>query len=275
MHPGRRAPEGEDVNDDLPTKGAPVPLSTRSRRFAAGLTLSLAVTATAAACGDDGGSTAAPSTTAAGAVPTAACDALTALSGALAGDPSGAGPVIDAFESTAPSALTDDAKVIADTYRGLLGPDGDPAAFAQPAFQAADEAVSGAYFAGCNLADRLDVTGVDYGYEGIPRTVDAGRVGFTFTNGTTHELPHEMVLMKRNPGTDETAHELLMLPRDEQQQKLTMAGVVFVDHPGAHASALLDVTPGRYVVLCMIPMGEDETGPTHAMSGMVAEFEAA
>src|SRR3546814_3124283 len=73
----------------------------RPRRLLLGLALSLAVTG-AAACGDDDDEAGADTDTTdqlggEAAMPAEACDAYVGLSGAMAGDPSAAGDVIDAF----------------------------------------------------------------------------------------------------------------------------------------------------------------------------------
>src|SRR3546814_19368871 len=93
----------------------------------------------------------------------------------MAGDPSAAGDVIDAFVGSAPDGLSQDAATMAATY-GAMAEGGDPAAFSEPEFVAASAAVADAYFAGCDTATALDVSGIDYGFEGIPAEIDAGRV---------------------------------------------------------------------------------------------------
>jgi hypothetical protein len=243
---------------------------TRHRRLAGGLALTLALGGVLAACGDDDDAT---DSGAAAAVSPEACDDLTALSGALAGDPSGAEPVIAAFEGSAPDDLADHASALAGAYRELAG-GGEPSAFGTPAVVAASGEIADAYFEGCDLAAELEVDGVDYGFEGLPAQVDAGRVGLRFTNRTEHDEAHEMVLFRKNPGTTETAEELLALPEEESMSKVTMTGVVFADQPDQTAVAMYDLEPGQYVAVCFIPVGGGEDGPPHFTSGMLAEFEA-
>jgi hypothetical protein len=132
--------------------------------------------------------------------------------------------------------------------------------------------VADVYFAGCETAAELDVRGIDYGFEGLPTEVDAGRVAIRFTNETEHDEAHEMVLFRRLPGTDETVEELLALPEEEAMAKMAMAGVVFADAPGSEAIAMLDLEAGDYIALCFIPTGGGEDGPPHFTSGMVAEL---
>jgi hypothetical protein len=99
-------------------------------------------------------------------------------------------------------------------------------------------------------------------------------VGLRFTNETEAGEAHELVLFRKDPGTTETAEELLALPEEESMGKITMAGVVFADQPDQTAVAMYDLEPGQYVAVCFIPVGGGEDGPPHFTSGMVAEFEA-
>jgi hypothetical protein len=234
-------------------------------------TLSLA--GLAAACGDD--DAASPTTTAgaSASVSTEACDAYTALAGAMTGDPSALPGIVATFEATAPGALRTAAGKVGDTFTSMAT-DGDPSVLSDPAYTTAAGKVADAYLDGCELSQVLDVKGVDYAFEGVPATIDAGRVGIRFTNASTHHEAHELVVFKRNEGTTEPVDELLALPEDQVMSKLTMAGVAFADHPDAQAATMVDLEPGRYVAICMIPVGGGEDGPPHAMSGMVAEFEA-
>jgi hypothetical protein len=248
----------------------------RTRRITLGLALSLALTA--AACGDDddtstdtGDETTVPDADAAE-VSVEACDAYVGLSGAMLGDPAAAGDLFAAFESTAPEDLADDAATVVATYT-TLAEGGDPSAFAEPEYVAASTAVADAYFEGCDTVAELDVQGVDYGFEGLPAEVAAGRVALRFTNATEHEEPHELVLFQIQDGVTESIDELLALPEEEAGAKMAPAGVLFVDTPGAEAAAMLDLEPGRYAAVCFIPIGGGEDGAPHFTGGMVAELE--
>src|SRR3546814_11534287 len=99
----------------------------------------------------------------------------------MAGDPSAAGDVIDAFVGSAPDGPSQAAATMAATY-GAMAEGGDPAAFSEPEFVAAPAAVAAAYFAGSDTANPLAVSRLHSGLDGIPADVHAGR-------GRTH-LPH-------------------------------------------------------------------------------------
>lgn len=242
----------------------------RTRRLALALSLGLAVTATAA-CSDDDGSQAAeaaPDT----AVTPEACDAYAGLGSAQMGDPAEVAGIVEEFESTAPSGLADDAATVGESFT-TVADGGDPATFDEPDHQEAAAAIADAYFAGCDTVAELDVKGVDYGFEGLPEELEAGRVAIRFTNATEHDEPHELLLFRIDDGVTEPVEELLELPEEEAFEKITPVGGVFVDAPGNEAAALLDLEPGRYGAVCFIPIGGGEDGPPHFTGGMVAELE--
>src|SRR5690606_12188029 len=147
--------------------------------------------------------------------------------------------------------------------------------FDEPDHQAAAAAVADAYFAGCDTVAELDVQGVDYGFEGLPSQVEAGRVALRFTNATEHDEPHELLLFRLNDGVTESIEDLLALPEDEPFSMITPVAGVFVDAPGNEAAALVDLVPGRYGAVCFIPIGGGEDGPPHFTGGMLAELEVA
>lgn len=254
------------------------------RRLAIGLALSLGLLV--AACGDDEPDDAIEDTATDGVVdpgtggrrnlgtdmPDEACDSYVALTSALAGDPSGIGAVVDTFTAAAPGHLADAAATVGEAY-GALGEGGDPSVFDDSDYVEAASEIASAYIGGCSTVDVLDVKGVDYGFEGIPDEVPAGRVGIRFTNATEHDEAHEMVLFRRNEGATEPVDELLALPEEEAFAKLTMAGVVFADHPDQEVNAMWDLEAGDYIAVCFIPTGGGEDGPPHFVGGMVDEFK--
>ena len=140
--------------------------------------------------------------------------------------------------------------------------------------------------------DSIEITGVDYGFEGFPESVAIG-TELTFANGSDVEY-HEMAVMRINDDEERSAEELLALG-DEAMASLTFVGVAAAA-PGETGTVVdgdLTLTePGRYVATCFIPVGADpevvekafsgegeQDGPPelgdgapHAMEGMIAEF---
>jgi hypothetical protein len=143
-------------------------------------------------------------------------------------------------------------------------------------------------------ADAVEVTLVDYGYEGLPDSVAAG-TKFTVTNSSTAEL-HEFVAFKLPESETRSAEELLALPEEEGQAAIGgPPATVLLAPPGGGEmiEAVGDGTlsePGRYLVACFIPTGANpqefleasgesqegppqvEGGPPHFTKGMRAEI---
>jgi len=142
--------------------------------------------------------------------------------------------------------------------------------------------------------DTVEVTAIDYGYEGLPETMAAG-TQLTLTNSSTTEL-HELVAFLLAEDEERSAEEIAALPEAE-------LGALFAGEPATVLLALPDggdMIPavgdgtisesGRYVVFCAIPVGADpqeylaaaeaseggppqvEGGPPHFVEGMYGEF---
>ncbi|MDW3214949.1 MAG: hypothetical protein R8G01_13180 [Ilumatobacteraceae bacterium] len=136
------------------------------------------------------------------------------------------------------------------------------------------------------------IDGVDYHFEHVPESVDAGtRLGFRNTSAS--EL-HELVAFRVD--SDMPLAELLTLPPDELEATLGAPITVLLQPPGAPEPimAVGDGTltdPGRYVLMCFIPIGADPDeylaavaaagggkpegvagGPPHFTGGMFAEL---
>ncbi len=142
-------------------------------------------------------------------------------------------------------------------------------------------------------AATVEVTAVDYGYQGLPDSVEAG-TRFTLANTSTAEL-HEFVAMRIPDEETRSIEELVGL--SEEEQRTVFSGepaTVLVTPPGGEMiQALGDGTideAGRYAVACFIPTGADpqeflqamqeseggppdvEGGPPHVTKGMYAEL---
>jgi plastocyanin len=141
-------------------------------------------------------------------------------------------------------------------------------------------------------AEAVEITGVDYAFEGVPTTAEPGTT-FTFSNSSESEA-HELVLFQIPEGEERPIEELLLLP-DEEAESIVGAplGVAFAmpNEDGETVMGELTVEePGRYVMLCFIPVGADPEvvaeamqgageeapdlgdGPPHFVEGMSAEF---
>lgn len=140
----------------------------------------------------------------------------------------------------------------------------------------------------------IPVTAADYSFTGLPATAKAG-TKFTMHNASTKEF-HEMVMIRIPDNEKRSVQELAALPEAEADAIFANVepAAVLVAPPGADANAALGdgivAEPGRYAVVCFIPVGADpkavETamtdpngtgppdlgdGPPHVTKGMYAE----
>jgi plastocyanin len=99
----------------------------------------------------------------------------------------------------------------------------------------------------------VEVSGVDYAFEGLPTSLPAG-TSLTFTNDGVEV--HEMIVVKIND-EDATLEELQALPEEEAAELAEFKGFLF-SFPGTSADGSIAVdAPGRYVAFCQIHQGSD------------------
>ncbi len=219
----------------------------------------LLLAAVATACGDDAES-----------MSTAACDRYAELQAGFFGDPSALGAAATAFGEAAPDSLEEDVGVVVAAFNS-----DDPSAMSTPEFAAANERVGAAVFDDCDSVVALDVSGIDYAFDGLPSSISSGRVAVRLANDTASGQPHELVILTGADG--QAADELRDLPMEQLMQQARPVGLVFVEQPGAAATTLVDLEPGSYLVICTLPVAENGEQPdgdapptdTHAHHGMV------
>ena len=263
-------------------------------------TVPVAATVTCAAlmlvaCGDDSDDTArsdSPTTTSSSAS-TEFCDASLAIE--LAPEPeidfesatedeivaavSGFGadvmrPLADDIVATAPPAIAADVDALSAAIDDLAG--GDLQAMDTPEVGAASERFDAFVDDECGWTS-LSVSATDYAFTGIPAELEAGPTRFRLTNDGLEA--HEVLILRRNPGTDQPIEELLSLSDDEAFALVTPVGNPAFATPGGSESVAFDLTPGAYIALCFIPVGmvDESSVPApdalpHAAHGMTVEF---
>jgi plastocyanin len=140
----------------------------------------------------------------------------------------------------------------------------------------------------------VSVDGVDYAYENLPAEIEAGTT-LTFTNQSTAEF-HEMVVIRIPDEETRSVEELAQLPEEESDAIFanSMPALVSVAPPGEEGMPVVGdgviSEPGRYAVVCFIPIGADPQavmdamqsesstppdlgdGPPHVTAGMYAEL---
>ena len=147
---------------------------------------------------------------------------------------------------------------------------------------------------GATAEGTLDVTAVDYAFEGVPATAKVGAT-VQLENSSEREL-HEFVAIKLPDTEKRPAADLVKLPQAEQQAlSQGPPAMVVIAPPGGkpQINAVGDASfaePGRYLIMCAIPTGADPAaymaaaqqatdgppnvpgGPPHFTAGMFADI---
>ena len=125
-------------------------------------------------------------------------------------------------------------------------------------------------------ATPVTVTATDYEFDGVDALAAGGSFGVTFVNDGT-EL-HELVVVRLADDEERPLEEIIA---SGEEPEMTEIGVALAC-PGNESAVNLELSdPGRYVAICMVPVGatpeatEEPQGPPHASQGMVFEFEIA
>src|SRR5690606_14356274 len=86
-------------------------------------------------------------------------------------------------------------------------------------------------------AEAIEVTGVDYAFEGVPETVEPG-TSFTFRNDSAVEV-HELILFQIPEGEERSLDELLALPEEEANAIVGEPLGVSVALPGEEGESMM------------------------------------
>ena len=177
-------------------------------------------------------------------------------------------PAVRDVRDAAPPTVVDDVSSLL-----VLLDEMGPAALDAPEFIKLNTRINMAAIDDCNV-NALDVTAIDHAYEDAPTTIKAGPVGFRFRNAGMQD--HEMLLLRKNDGTEESFDELLRLPRQEIEEKVTGFGTYFAA-PGDTEARIVTLPAGAFLMVCTLPAepadGEsDSQGSPHFMLGMTHEF---
>jgi plastocyanin len=129
-------------------------------------------------------------------------------------------------------------------------------------------------------ADVLQVTAVEYAFEGLPTSVPAG-TSVGMTNGGAEV--HELVIVRVADDVTQSLEELMAMEGDPMELGLVeqVGEMPLFAAPGATAEGSLTLErEGRYVAICFIPQGLTDMsllanlGPDADPSAMPAELQA-
>ena len=124
---------------------------------------------------------------------------------------------------------------------------------------------------------RLEIDAINYAFEGISKSMDAGIKVVKFTNAGDNA--HEANFFRINDGVTDSLKDLASLPEAEALKKVTPIAHVGAD-PGKTSWTSIDMSrPGRYGVICFVSQGmtsmsdtAHQSGTPHAALGMQQEF---
>lgn len=180
----------------------------------------------------------------------------------------GLAPTFQTIADNAPADLAAPVEELNAAVQGLTT--GDAEAFnANSTFATYSTFLSGAVEA-CAF-ETLAVTTIDYAFEGLPETIEAGTVAFEVTN-TSEAEEHELVIFRKADGEALSFEEILNLGEEEAGDKIVFTGAGFAPLGGPPGSVLATLEPGSYAAVCFLPVGGAEDAPPHFVQGMLQEF---
>ncbi len=105
------------------------------------------------------------------------------------------------------------------------------------------------YAADTCAAEQLTVTGTEYRFEGMARTLPSGRAALRFTNAGAET--HELILQYREPAESRSFDRLEEDPGDALDPTIAYLHAA----PGETDTQVFDFQPGNYRMLCQVPKG--------------------
>jgi uncharacterized cupredoxin-like copper-binding protein len=123
----------------------------------------------------------------------------------------------------------------------------------------------------------LDVSAVDYEFQGMPGTVKAGPTSILFANHAKDEF-HELNVMRVNEDASMSVDEIMAaIHKDANAAEQQIDDqVTFVANtgapPGQTAATTTSLTKGEYLIACFVPVGGKDGAPPHAQMGMMQRF---
>jgi hypothetical protein len=168
---------------------------------------------------------------------------------------------------SAPAPVLDAARTIAAIIAA-----GDPKELGSDEGTEARQTIDSYVIANCGFRV-APVTGIDYEFQGVPEVFEAGIVAFQFANAADEE-DHELLVVRVKRGVKTSAKKLLRLPDEKLAGKIVVIG-------GASAAAgetdvtIVNLKPGRYLLVDTLPVGGKKNGKPHWKRGMYAQFRVA
>ncbi len=118
---------------------------------------------------------------------------------------------------------------------------------------------------------RIDVSGFDYRFEGIPSVLVGGNI-FSFEFKNQGKEVHELVLFRLHDEPTEPIDVIFSQGEKQAQAKAKLLGGTSA-LSGQSAFQVARLEPGRYAAVCFIPVSSGAKGPPHFSKGELTEFQ--
>ncbi len=177
-------------------------------------------------------------------------------------------PLVNEIEPLVPPEIKRDADLLIASTR-TVAQTGDFSVFEKPEVQAAEQRLHAYDLQNCGWK-RIDVTGTEYAFQGVPSSLPAGATSFELAN--RGKEAHEIVVLRIKDEVTESLEELLKLPEEQARQKVDVMGSSSDVPPGEPGYVVADLKKGRYGLACFLPVGGGQEGPPHVTRGMFAAF---
>ena len=176
-------------------------------------------------------------------------------------------------QNVAPPEIAADVQSIAGLIQSAIQSQQDPSQ--NPTFEQNLSTINQYRYNSCGYK-QVQVTGIEYEFQGLPKTLPAGKTAIQLTD-TGAEL-HMLDLFRIK--TKDPLKKLLALPQKDVAKKVQDLGSADVTTLGGTAYVFADLKPGRYGAACFFPVGatsldalRNGKGAPHWKEGMYQEVK--
>jgi len=175
--------------------------------------------------------------------------------------------------NVAPPEVAADVQSIQGIIQSALQSKQDPSE--NPTFEQNLSSINGYRYSSCGY-NQVQVTGIEYEFQGLPKTLPAGKTAIQFTDAGTELHMLDLFRIK----TKDSLKKLLALPEKELGKKVQDVGSADVTTLGGTQYVFADLKPGRYGAVCFFPVGatsldtlQHSKGAPHWKEGMYQEVK--
>ena len=173
--------------------------------------------------------------------------------------------------NVAPAEVAADVQSIQGIIQSALQSKQDPSENAT--FLQNLSSINGYRYSSCGY-NQVQVTGIEYEFQGLPKTLPAGKTAIQFTDGGAELHMLDLFRIK----TKDSLKKLLALPQKDVAKKVQDIGSADVTTLGGTEYVFADLKPGRYGAVCFFPVGatsldalQKSKGAPHWKQGMYQE----